>query len=169
MNMYKTIDRRELFALLTAGVLIPRWLSSQGQEPEFSALDQIEFFVSNVERSRDFYVRIFGNTLRNRGAKRYLKLGSAYMAFEPPRGNNAEIRVDHFSASIKRLDMPKLHSILAERGVAYQDYRSGRDTGVNDPDGTRLQLSPEDGWSLLKGSRLLKWPVLPSSAIRTDC
>jgi catechol 2,3-dioxygenase-like lactoylglutathione lyase family enzyme len=143
------LSRRDLLALFAAAAVRPERLAAQTQELEFSALDHIEFYVSNVEKSRDFYARVFGDTLRNRGAKRYLKLGSAYMAFEPPRGNGADIRVDHFSAAIKRLDMARLHSFLADRGVTYQDYPSGRDTGVNDPDGIRLQLSPEDGWSLL--------------------
>ena len=94
------IGRRETLGLLAAGLLNLRRLAGQGQEPEFKGLDHIEFYVSNVEKSRDFYVRVFGNTLKIRGAKRYLKLGSAYMAFEPPRANRGEIRVDHFSAAI---------------------------------------------------------------------
>jgi catechol 2,3-dioxygenase-like lactoylglutathione lyase family enzyme len=149
------ITRREMLGVMTTAVFASSRLQAQAQAqaqapaPEFGGLDHIEFYVSNVEKSRDFYVRIFSRTLKNRGAKRYLKLGSAYMAFEPPRGNGAEIRVDHFSTAIRKLDMAKLHSLLDARGVAYQDYPSGRDTGVNDPDAIRLQLSPEDGWSLL--------------------
>jgi catechol 2,3-dioxygenase-like lactoylglutathione lyase family enzyme len=130
-------------------------LAAQVEEPQFAALDHVEFYVSNAEKSRDFFVRIFGNTLKNRGAKRYLKLGSTYMAFEPPRGNGAAGAVDHFSVAIKKLDMPKLHAFLDRRGVAYQDYPSGRDTGVNDPDSIRTQLSPEDGWSLLNPATFL--------------
>jgi catechol 2,3-dioxygenase-like lactoylglutathione lyase family enzyme len=149
------IGRREALGLCGAGLFAFRNLAGQGQEPEFSGLDHIEFYVSNVEKSRDFFVRIFGNTLKSRNTKRYLKLGSAYMAFEQPRGTAAEIRVDHFSVAIKRLDMAKLHAFLDQRGVAYQDYPSGRDSGVNDPDGIRLQLSPEDGWSLLNPSTFI--------------
>jgi catechol 2,3-dioxygenase-like lactoylglutathione lyase family enzyme len=64
-------------------------------------------------------------------------------------------RVDHFSTAIKKLEMPKLHSYLDQHGVVYQDYPSGRDTGITDPDGIRLQLSPEDGWSLLNPATFL--------------
>ena len=71
------------------------------------------------------------------------------MAFEAPRGNGGQIRVDHFSVSVKRLEMPKLHAFLEQRGVMFQDYPSGRDTGITDADGIRTQLSPEDGWSFL--------------------
>jgi catechol 2,3-dioxygenase-like lactoylglutathione lyase family enzyme len=149
MHNNSRIGRREMLGLFGAGFVASRQLGAQVAEPEFTALDHIEFYVSNAEKSRDFFVRIFGNTLKNRGAKRYLKLGSTYMAFEPPRGNAAAGQVDHFSASIKKLDMPKLHSFLEQTGVQYQDYPSGRDTGITDADGSRIQLSPEDGWSLL--------------------
>ena len=45
--------------------------------------------------------------------------------------------------------MPKLHAFLDQTGVMYQDYPSGRDTGITDPEGIKTQLSPEDGWSFL--------------------
>ena len=59
------------------------------------------------------------------------------------------------SVAVKRLEMVKLHAFLEQRGVIYQDYPSGRDTGVNDPDGIRTQLSPEDGWSLLNPANFI--------------
>ncbi len=144
------LNRRELLGVVAAG-LLPRGpaFAVQAEEPEFAGLDRVEFYVSNVEKSRDFFANIFGSMVKNRNGKRYVKLGSSYMAFEPPRGNGGQIRVDHFSISIKHLEMPKLHEFLDRRGVMYQDYPSGRDTGINDPDGIRTQLSPENGWSFL--------------------
>jgi catechol 2,3-dioxygenase-like lactoylglutathione lyase family enzyme len=147
-NTAPDLNRRELLGTFVVGLLARHGFGRQSSDPEFVALDHIEFYVSNVEKSRDFFVRIFGNNLKNRNGKRYLKLGSTYMAFEAPRGNGG-IRVDHFSVSVKRLDMPKLHAFLEQRGVMFQDYPSGRDTGITDSDGIRTQLSPEDGWSFL--------------------
>jgi catechol 2,3-dioxygenase-like lactoylglutathione lyase family enzyme len=141
--------RRRVLQMLAAAAVSGRAFAAQNNGPEFAALDHVEFYVSDAEKSRDFFLRVFGATLRMRGAKRYLKLGSAYMAFEPPRGTFTAGSLDHFSASIRSLDMPRLHSALDERGIRYQDYPSGRDTGITDPDGIRMQLSPEDGWSLL--------------------
>jgi catechol 2,3-dioxygenase-like lactoylglutathione lyase family enzyme len=144
------LNRRELLGVFAAGLLprVPAF-AVQADELEFAGLDRVEFYVSNVEKSRDFFVSIFGSMLKNRNGKRYVKLGSSYMAFEPPRGNGGQIRVDHFSISIKQLEMPKLHEFLDRRGVIYQDYPSGRDTGITDSDGIRTQLSPENGWSFL--------------------
>jgi catechol 2,3-dioxygenase-like lactoylglutathione lyase family enzyme len=158
------MNRRELLGFFGAGILTAR-SAAQDTLPAFSALDHIEFYVSNVEKSRDFFVRIFGNTLRSRNNKRYLKLGSTYMAFEQPRANG-EIKVDHTSVAIKGLEMPKLHAFLERCGVAYQDYPSGRDTAVVDADGIRLQLSPENGWSLLNpGSFLEEQIVMTEEAV----
>ena len=148
------ITRRDLLGFFGASALILRRPGQEDPTPAFSALDHIEFYVSNVEKSRDFFVRIFGNTLLSRNNKRYLKLGSTYMAFEQPRANG-EIKVDHTSVAIKGLDMSKLHAFLEQRGVAYQDYPSGRDTAVVDPDGIRVQLSPENGWSFLNPATFL--------------
>ena len=67
------------------------------------------------------------------------------MAFEAPRANAPPGQVDHVSLAVRSLDMMKLHALLEQRGVMYQDYPSGHDTAVLDPDGTRLQLSPENG------------------------
>lgn len=155
------MNRRELMQMAAAGLLSRSVFAVQGDEPQCSGLDRIEFYVSNVEKSRDFFATIFGNTLKNRNGKRYVKLGSSYMAFEPPRGTNGQIRVDHFSVSIKHLEMPKLHAFLDARGVMYQDYPSGRDTAVVDPEGIRTQLSPEDGWSFLTA------PNFPAETVST--
>src|SRR5215471_8217757 len=106
-------NRRELLGTFVMSLLARRGFARQSSDPAFAGLDHIEFYVSNVEKSRDFFVRIFGNTVKNRNNKRYLKLGSTYMAFEAPRGNTG-IRVDHFSVAVKRLDMPKLHAFLEQ-------------------------------------------------------
>src|SRR5262245_42615582 len=95
-------NRRELLGTFVASLLTRHGFAFQSPDPAFAALDHIEFYVSNVEKSRDFFVRIFGNTVKNLNGKRYLKLGSTYLAFEAPRGNGG-IRVDHFSVSIKGL------------------------------------------------------------------
>ena len=112
------ITRRETLGLLAAGTL-----SAQSSRLEFAAIDHIEFYVSDVEKSRDFFVRLFGNTvLKNASAsKRYLKLGSAYMAFEKPRTAGGAITVDHYSTSIKGIDMAKVHAHLEARSIPFRD------------------------------------------------
>ena len=127
-------------------------LSAQDVALEFDGVDHVEFYVSQVERTRDFFAALFGNTvLKNAAAsKSYLKLGASYMAFERPRTAGGPLTTDHVSVAIRNIEMPKVHALLDSRGIAYRDYPSGRDTAIVDSDGIRTQLSPENGWSFLK-------------------
>ncbi len=127
-------------------------LSAQGAPLEFDAIDHIEFYVSHVERARDFFAAVFGGTLlKNTSAsKSYLKLGSSYMAFERPRTTSGPLTTDHVSVAIRNIEMRGVHAVLDGRGIAYRDYPSGRDTAIVDADGIRTQLSPQNGWSFLK-------------------
>jgi catechol 2,3-dioxygenase-like lactoylglutathione lyase family enzyme len=118
----------------------------------FTNLDHVEFFATDVEKSIAFYARVFGNTVskNNRTTRRYLKLGSAYIAIENAGANG--LVVDHFCAGIAGFDVQKLHAYLMSRNIPYRDYPSGRDLAVSDPDGTRLQLAADKGWATIPGS-----------------
>jgi catechol 2,3-dioxygenase-like lactoylglutathione lyase family enzyme len=142
------IDRRTAvkmtLSLLGAGTI-------RGADPplHFTALDHVEFFVADIQRSVAFYARIFGNTVmkNKQTTRRYVKLGGAYIAMD----GGQQIRVDHFCAGIPGFQVAGMHSYLEQRGIAYRDYPSGRDLSVADPDGTRLQLASDNGWDLLAG------------------
>ena len=141
------LNRREMLALLGAGAV-----AAAADSPfRFVAVDHVETFVSNVEKSVAFYTRIFGNTvLKNRRtSRRYLKLGSAYLAMDQgaqPPG------VDHVCASIAGFDVAQVHDFLKARGIAYRDYPSGKDLAVTDLDGARIQLAAETNWNEFAGS-----------------
>jgi catechol 2,3-dioxygenase-like lactoylglutathione lyase family enzyme len=126
--------------------------SAQEASLEFDAVDHVEFYVSDVERARDFLAKVFGSTLlKNASAsKSYVKIGSAYLAFERPRTPGGPLTTDHVSVAIRNIEMARVHAFLDSRGIAYRDYPSGRDTAIVDGDGVRTQLSPENGWSFLK-------------------
>lgn len=115
---------------------------------KFRGLDHIEFTVADVERSVAFYAQLFGgaDVMKNRTTtRRYIKLGSSYMAIDRADAP----RIDHACIGIENFDITAVHAFLTSKGLTYRDYPSGRDTGVNDPDGTRLQLSSADGWTSL--------------------
>ena len=146
------LTRREALYTIGAGMFSAARLPAQDGSLEFAAVDHVEFYVSQVERTRDFFASVFGNTLLKNAsaAKRYLKIGSAYLAFERPRTAGGSLTTDHVSVAVRNIDMTRVHALLDSRGIAYRDYPSGRDTAVIDGDGIRTQLSPENGWSLLK-------------------
>ena len=144
--------RREALSAIGIGMFAAARPLAQDTRPEFDAVDHVEFYVSQVERSRTFFASVFGRTLlRNASAaKSYLKIGSAYLAFERPRTAGGPLVTDHVSLAIRNIEMARVHAFLDARGIAYRDYPSGRDTAVVDSDGIRIQLSPENGWSLLR-------------------
>lgn len=146
------LTRREALYAIGAGVLSAARLSAQDAALTFDAIDHVEFYVSEVERSRDFFAAVFGNTLlRNASAaKSYLRIGSAYLAFERPRTAGGPLTTDHVSVAIRNIEMARVHAFLDQHGIAYRDYPSGRDTAVVDGDGIRTQLSPENGWAFLR-------------------
>jgi len=148
----QTLTRREALCAIGAGVFSAARLAAQEAPLPFDAIDHVEFYVSQVERTRDFFAAVFGATLlRNAAAsKSYLKLGSSYMAFERPRTAGGPLVTDHVSVAIRNVEMARVHALLDARGIAYRDYPSGRDTAIVDGDGIRTQLSPQNGWTFLK-------------------
>jgi catechol 2,3-dioxygenase-like lactoylglutathione lyase family enzyme len=147
----QTLTRREALYTIGAGMCLAARASAQEASLEFDAVDHVEFYVSQVERTRDFFAAVFGNTiLKNASAsKSYVKIGSTYLAFERPRTPGGPLITDHVSVAIRNIEMARVHALLEARGIAYRDYPSGRDTAIVDGDGIRTQLSPQNGWSFL--------------------
>ena len=144
--MGQMMDRRTVLGLLGAGAFVAR--AEAGLR--FTGLDHVEFWASDVERSRDFYARVFGGVVmkNNKTTRRYIRLGNAYIAID--KGPDAG-RVDHFCAGIPDFQIAAVHGYLQEKGIAFRDYPSGRDLAVADPDGTRTQLAADNGWNSLAG------------------
>jgi catechol 2,3-dioxygenase-like lactoylglutathione lyase family enzyme len=151
MRMQK-LTRREALHAIGAGMFLAAHPSAQAASLDFDAVDHVEFYVSQVQRTRDFFAAVFGNALlKNASAsKSYVRIGSAYLAFERPRTAGGLLTTDHVSVAIRNIEMARVHAMLDSRGIAYRDYPSGRDTAIVDGDGIRTQLSPENGWSFLK-------------------
>ena len=144
-----TFHRREMLAMLGASTVAMHKALAADAALHFTALDHLEFLVSDVEKSAAFYTRVFGNTVlkNNKTTRRYLKLGPSYIAMD--RNAQGAINVDHFCAGIPGFDVASVHSYLDGKGIAYRDFPSGKDLAVPDPDGTRLQLATDNGWAQL--------------------
>jgi catechol 2,3-dioxygenase-like lactoylglutathione lyase family enzyme len=148
-----TFHRRELLAMLGVSAIAIRKAVAADAALRFTALDHVEFLVSDVEKSAAFYARVFGNAVlkNNKTTRRYIKLGPSYMAMD-----KGQAQVDHFCAGIPGFDVAAVHSYLDAKGIGYRDFPSGKDMAVPDPDGTRLQLAADNGWAqLLTGTA---WP-----------
>ena len=141
-------SRREVLGVFGLGALAIRAADPPFQ---FSMLDHLEFFVSDVQKSTAFYARVFGNTVmkNNQTTRRYVKLGSAYVAID----TGQQIRVDHICAGIPSFNIANVHNYLRQQAIEYRDYPSGKDLSIGETDGgVRLQLAAENGWNALMGN-----------------
>ena len=161
------LRRREMLGILGAGAIAARRaLGANDPALHFTALDHVEFLVSDPEKSAAFYARIFGNSVlkNNKTTRRYVKLGPSYIAMD--RNAQGAINLDHFCAGIPGFDVAAVHSYLDAKGIAYRDFPSGKDMAAPDPDGTRLQLATDNGWAqLLTGTASLEAISIGGEAI----
>jgi glyoxylase I family protein len=141
--------RREILAMLGVSAIEMREAVAADPALRFTALDHVEFLVSDVEKSVAFYARVFGDAVlkNNKTTRRYIKLGPSYIAMD--RNAQGAINVDHFCAGIPGFDVASVHKYLDGKGIAFRDFPSGKDLAVTDPDGTRLQLATDNGWAQL--------------------
>lgn len=118
--------------------------------PEYVAIDHVEFFVTDLDRSLAFYTTVFGSYLwkNNRTPRRYLMLGNSYMALE----ERDSAHVDHICFGIEDFAITDVHAFLDMQGIAWQDYPSGRDLRVDDRDGIRTQLAQNNTWLQMAGT-----------------
>jgi catechol 2,3-dioxygenase-like lactoylglutathione lyase family enzyme len=145
-NMIGPKFYRTALALILA--LSGIWQTTSAQSaPDYAAIDHIEFFVTDLERSLQFYTHLFGNDLwKNRQSeRRYLTLGNSYMALE----ERDEAKIDHVCIGVNNFDIAAMHSFLDMQGIAWTDYPSGNDLRVDDRDGTRTQLAQNNTWKQL--------------------
>src|ERR1051325_3152041 len=138
--------RRELLGVLSVGAVALRSARAADSALRFTALDHVEFLVSDVEKSAAFYARVFGNTVlkNNKTTRRYVKIGASYLAMD-----KGQVHVDHFCSGISGFNVAAMHAYLEAKGLPYRDFPSGKDLAVADPDGTRLQLATDNGWAQL--------------------
>lgn len=144
--------------------LYPSQLFAQ-PSPEYLAIDHVEFFVTDMDRSLAFYTKVFGADLwkNNQTPRRYLMLGNSYMALE----ERDSAYVDHICFGINDFAIEDVHAFLGMQGILWQDYPSGRDLRVDDRDGTRTQLAQNNTWQQLAGTTASQesWPQDPSTPI----
>jgi catechol 2,3-dioxygenase-like lactoylglutathione lyase family enzyme len=148
--MSSVIGRRQVLTLLAAGGAALPSIAAEDPPLRFIELDHIEFWTADVQRSATFYARVFGGSVlkNNRTERRYVKIGGGFVAMD----KGPDIRVDHVCGGIAAFQIDALHQYLNGLGIPYQDYPSGRDLYVTDPDGTRIQLGADNSWGQLPGS-----------------
>jgi catechol 2,3-dioxygenase-like lactoylglutathione lyase family enzyme len=144
--IYGYLTRREALVLFSAASALA---AAPDEVLHFTALDHIETSAPDSAKTAAFYARLFGAPVwkNNKTARRYVMLGSRYIAIEHAR---QPLGVDHFSVGIEGFVVADVHAWLKQRAIAYRDYPSGKDLNVDDPDGIHIQLSADNTWADMK-------------------
>jgi catechol 2,3-dioxygenase-like lactoylglutathione lyase family enzyme len=139
------LSRRELvqgLALLAAG-----GTAASAQEViNFKAanIDHVSVQVGNLQRSIDFYEKMFGFTVvsqAEQGGAKIVRLGNTRMLVSLNTGGLPG-RVDHFAIGIPRFTRESITSYLMQHGATpLQGDFAG--LHIKDPDGVNVQISSQ--------------------------
>jgi catechol 2,3-dioxygenase-like lactoylglutathione lyase family enzyme len=146
------LTRRELVLSLSALVLGGREAAGQSSARAIpvSTLNHVTFRVSDVQRSVEFYQRIFGMPLMTTQGDPadpslyVLRIGDGPQAIM--LGQSATPDIDHFCLGMEGFDAERVTRTLAEHGVeASIRHRDDSDPPaqelmIRDPDGIRVQI-----------------------------
>lgn len=99
-------------------------------------VNHVALRVSDVDRSRDYYQRLFGlPVLRQNAGSCFLGIGGNFLALF--RGSAAGM--DHFCISVEGFDPDEAEARLAREGL--DPRRAGSRLYFDDPDGLEVQIS----------------------------
>lgn len=122
-----------------AGQLASQQNQAAGGTFEATELNHIALRVTDVARSRDFYMKHLGLELAREGANNaFLNCGHNFVALF--RGDQAGL--DHYCYSVKNYDVAAAEEKLQAAGMKNIRRTSGR-IYFSDPDGLTVQLAAE--------------------------
>ena len=111
-------------------------LEDGGSTFEGTELNHIALRVTDIARSRDFYIKHLGLTVSRQGQNNcFLTCGKNFVALF----RSDEARMDHYCYSIKDYDVKEAAAKLKSQGIT-PDVEDGR-IYFPDPDGLRIQLA----------------------------
>src|SRR5262249_19647689 len=131
------VSRRALIqglALLAAGSSTAQAAGFQG-----NSLNHISLQVSNLQRSTDFYQRVFACTVNKRDGNNQLMFGKNFLVL---REGKPAAKVDLYAIVVKNLKKDWVTADLKTRGATPIDQQGGGfGFHVLDPDGYPVQIS----------------------------
>jgi catechol-2,3-dioxygenase len=138
------MSRRELVAALLA-IALPSAAQGQVSPPlvgQATQLNHATLYVQSVERSQEFYQKLFGMPILTRqGQGVNLRAGAGFLGLYPARDRGVP-RIDHICLSVDdfdaknvlaRLQRLKLNAEISQRGDTEELY-------FDDPDGISVQI-----------------------------
>ena len=131
------MSRRQLvqgLALLAAGSSTAQAAGFQG-----NSVNHISLQVSNLQRSTDFYQRVFGCSVNKRDGNNQLVFGKNFLVL---REGKPAAKVEHFAIGVDNFNKDSVTADLKARGATPIDQQGGGfGFHVLDPDGFAVQIS----------------------------
>ena len=131
------MSRRQLvqgLVLLAAGSSTAQAAGFQG-----NSVNHISLQVSNLQRSTDFYQRVFGCPVNKRDGNNQLVFGKNFLVL---REGKPAAKVDHFAIGVDNFNKDSVTADLKARGATPIDQQGGGfGFHVLDPDGFPVQIS----------------------------
>jgi catechol 2,3-dioxygenase-like lactoylglutathione lyase family enzyme len=136
------INRRQLLgALATLFVLTRRSSAAEPAIGNVRQLNHVTIFVENVQKSVDFYQRLFGMpVLTPQPPGINLKAGTSFLGIYPAQGRPTGI--DHFCLALDGFNADDTLEKLSSHGLTGSIRRRGdtKELMFTDPDNIRVQL-----------------------------
>jgi catechol 2,3-dioxygenase-like lactoylglutathione lyase family enzyme len=143
LNRYETgqISRRELLGGLTAIAMAPALTAAQPAIGTVESVNHVTVFVKDVQRSVDFYQRLFDmQVLTRQDPGINLKAGSSFLGIYPSQSE--PVGINHLCLGLKDFDADAVLAKLADAGVSGNIRIRGdtKELYFTDGDNVRVQL-----------------------------
>src|SRR6266849_1701795 len=131
------LSRRDLvqgLAVLAAGAETVSAAGFQG-----TTINHVSVYVNNLQRSTDFYERVFGCKVNKRQGNNQLMFGKGFLVL---RESKPPGKVDHIAIGVDNFNKDSVTADLKARGATPIDQQGGGfGFHVVDPDGFPVQIS----------------------------
>jgi len=132
-----SLSRRELVGALAVLAVAPGSASAAPAGFESAGINHVSVTVSDLNRSVEFYRRVFALPVAPQNGNNLVQLGVGKQHLSIRQGS--PVGVDHFAIGIERFNKDAVIADLKARGATGRDD-PGVGFHVNDPDGTQVQL-----------------------------
>jgi catechol 2,3-dioxygenase-like lactoylglutathione lyase family enzyme len=129
------LSRRDLVQGLALLAASSTKLSAAGFQG--SSINHVSLYVSDLQRSTNFYEHVLGCTINKREVDNQVMLGKGFLVLRPgkPAG-----KVDHIAIGVDNFNKEAVTADLKSRGATPKDEKGGVGFHVVDPDGFPLQI-----------------------------
>ena len=131
------LSRRELVQGLAVLAASSGAVSAAGFQG--NGINHVSLYVNDLQRSTDFYQRVFGCSVNKRDGNNQLVFGKGFLVLRPGKPPG---KVDHIAIGVDNFNKDSVTADLKARGATPIDEQGGGfGFHVVDPDGFPVQIS----------------------------